>query len=53
MTNREAAFLHKVIEKQKKYLIYLEKTMEVTKQDIAEKEAKLEELRKALAKGES
>lgn len=44
MTNREAAFLRKVIEKQKEYRKYLQATIKVVEEDIVEKEAKLAEL---------
>lgn len=44
--NREIAFLNKIIEKQENYLKYLKATYRATKKDIAEKEAKLEELRR-------
>lgn len=44
--NREIAFLKKIIEKQENYLKYLKATYRATKKDIAEKEARLEELRR-------
>ena len=45
ITNREAAFLRKVIEKQKEYLAYLQATIKVVEEDITTKEAELAELK--------
>jgi predicted nucleic acid-binding Zn-ribbon protein len=49
--NREIAFLKKIIEKQGNYLKYLKSTYRATKKDIAEKEARLEELRREVRNG--